>query len=120
MEGSSEFMPAASRQRDAGVDRATQIGLLVASLGAFLIIFDLFGLATAGLFLAAGGAALAAPGGAGSRWYVGVAGGAILAVLSRLIAESSETLGGWLAVFGAVAIMMGASLGYPVRSSEEE
>jgi hypothetical protein len=117
MEGSSKAVP---RTREAGAERATQIGLLVASLGAVLVVFDLFGLGIVGLFLAAGGAALAAPGGAGHRWYVGVAGGAILAVLSRLVAEGSETLGGWLAVFGSVAILFGTSLGFPVRSSEEE
>ena len=117
MEGSSK---AVSRSRDAGAERATQIGLVVASLGAFLIVFDLFGLATVGLFLAAGGAALAAPGGAGHRWYILVAGGAILAVVSRLVAEGSETLGGWLAVFGSVSILFGTSLGFPVRSDAEQ
>ena len=117
MESSSK---AVSRPRDAGAERATQIGLLVASLGAFLVVFDLFGLGTVGLFLAAGGAALAAPGGAGHRWYIGVAGGAIVAILSRLIAEGSESLGGWLAVFGSVAILFGTSLGFPVKGSREE
>ena|SRR5438876_10876190 len=117
MEGSSK---AVSRPRDTGAERATQIGLLVASLGAFLVVFNLFGLGIVGLFLAAGGAALAAPGGAGNRWYIGVAGGAIVAILSRLIAESSESIGGWLAVFGSVAILFGTSLGFPVKGSQEE
>jgi hypothetical protein len=117
MEGSSK---AASRPRDAGAERATQIGLLVASLGALLVVFNLFGLGIVGLFLAAGGAALAAPGGAGHKWYIAVAGGAIVAILSRLIAEGSESLGGWLAVFGSIAILFGTSLGFPVKGDQEE
>jgi hypothetical protein len=108
-----------SERREPGSLRATQVGLLVASIGAVLVIFDLFGLGIVGLFLAAGGAALAAPGGFGKSWYWGVAGGAIVAVLSRLIAESAETLGGWLAVFGSIAILIGASLGFPVKNERE-
>jgi hypothetical protein len=117
MEGSSK---AVSRPRDAGAERATQIGLLVASLGAVLVVFNLFGLGIVGLFLAAGGAALAAPGGAGHKWYIGVAGGAIVVILSRLIADGSESLGGWLGVFGSIAILFGTSLGFPVKGDREE
>ena len=36
--------------------------------------------------------------------------------LSRLIAERHELLGGWLAVIGALPILIGATLGYPLRS----
>jgi hypothetical protein len=116
MEGSR--IPAVER-RTTGTARITQVGLLIASLGAFLVIFDLFGLATAGLFLGAGGAALAAPGGAGKRWYICVAGGAVVAMLSRLVAESAETAGGWLAVIGALAILVGTCLGFPVKGERE-
>jgi hypothetical protein len=108
-----------SERREPGSLRITQVGLLVASLGAVLVIFDLFGLGVVGLFLAAIGAALAAPGGMGKSWYWLVAGGAIVAILSRLIAESAETLGGWLAVFGGLAILIGTSLGFPVRNERE-
>jgi hypothetical protein len=106
--------------REPGALRVTQVGLLIACLGAALIIFNLFGLATVGLFLAAGGAALAAPGGVGKRWYFAVAGGAILVVLSRLIAEGPEALGGWLAVLGSLAILIGTALGYPTETEEED
>src|SRR5919204_1077665 len=112
MEGSRLPAPV-SGARDPGALRVTQVGLLIASVGAILVVFDLFGAGIVGLFLAAGGAALAAPGGIGHRWYWGVAGGAVVAVLSRLIAESAETLGGWLAVFGAAAILIGTALGFP-------
>ena len=49
-----------------------------------------------------------------------IAGGAALVVLSRLIAEGAETLGGWLAVIGCALILIGASLGYPLASDLEE
>ena len=76
-----------------GALRLTQVGLLIASLGAVLVVFDPFGLGVVGIFLAIGGAVLAAPGGLGQGWYFAVAGGAIGVALSRLIAESHELCG---------------------------
>jgi hypothetical protein len=104
-------------EREPSTLRMTQAGLLIASLGAVLVIFGAFGIVA--LVIAGIGAALAAPGGLGRGWYWGVAGGAIVMVLSRLIAESAEVIGGWLAVIGAVAILIGTSLGYPVRNERE-
>jgi len=102
------------------VVRATQVGLLIASLGAFFVVFNLFGLGVAGIFFALGGAALAAPGGFGRSWFAAVALGAIVVAVSRLIADGgSEALGGWLAVLGSVAILVGATLGFPVRGAED-
>lgn len=100
---------------DPSAIRLTQVGLLIACLGAVLVVFDFFGLGVVGLFLGIIGAALAAPGGVGKRWYWAVAAGAIVMILSRLIAESEQTIGGWLAVFGALAVLTGTSLGYPIR-----
>jgi hypothetical protein len=104
-------------ERDISALRTTQAGLLIASLGAVLVIFSFFGIA--GLVLAVIGAALAAPGGMGKSWYWAIAGGALVAVLSRFIAESAETIGGWLAVIGSLAILIGTSLGFPVRNESE-
>jgi hypothetical protein len=117
MEGSRGRV-AAPAARETNALRVTQVGLLIAALGAFLVVFDLFGLAIAGLVLAAVGAVLAAPGGVGHGWYVAVALGAIVVVLSRLIADSAETLGGWLAIFGSIAIFAGTALGYPGKASD--
>jgi hypothetical protein len=114
MEGTP--VPVRASERDPSTLRATQAGLLIACLGAVLVIFGAFGIAA--LVIAAIGAALAAPGGLGKGWYWTVAGGAIVMILSRLIAESAEVIGGWLAVFGAVAILIGTSLGYPVRDEK--
>jgi hypothetical protein len=114
MEGSRASVGEPVRS-DASAIRLTQIGLLVASLGAVLVVFHFFGLGVVGLFLGVGGAALAAPGGIGKRWFWAVAIGAIVMVLSRLIAESAETMGGWLAVFGALSVLVGTSLGFPTK-----
>jgi hypothetical protein len=109
-----------SAARESGPERLTQIGLLIASLGALLVIFNLFGLGIVGLFLAGGGAVLAAPGGLGKGWFVAVALGAIVAILSRLIAEGSEVAGGWLAVAGSIAILTGTILGFPTREEQRK
>jgi hypothetical protein len=115
MEGTHVAMDVSEREPSAL--RITQAGLLIASLGAVVVIFGVIGVV--GLVLAVVGAVLGASGGLGKPWYWAVAGGAMVAVLSRLIAENAETIGGWLGVFGAVAILIGTSLGYPVRNERE-
>jgi hypothetical protein len=96
------------------------MGVLVAALGALLVVIDPFGLSLAGLVLAVIGALLAARGGLGNTWYWMIAGGAAVAVASRLIAEGAQTLGGWLAVIGCLMVLIGASLGFPLASDLEE
>jgi hypothetical protein len=105
-------------RRDPSAIRITQVGLLVASLGAVLVIFNPFGLGVVGIFLAIGGTLVAAPGSLGQGWFIAVALGAILSGVSRLIAESAETLGGWLGVIGAVMLLIGVILGFPSRDEE--
>jgi hypothetical protein len=100
--------------------RITRISLLVASLGGVLVIFDPWGLAVAGLVIAVVGTLVSARTGLGHRWYVQMVAGAVLLVLSRLIAEGAETLGGWLAVIGVLLILIGACLGYPLASDTED
>lgn len=94
--------------------------MVIAALGALLVVIDPFGLAVAGLVLAVVGTVLAARGGAGHTWFWMIALGAAIAVLSRLIAEGAQTLGGWLAVIGCLMILIGASLGFPLASDLEE
>ena len=118
MEGSGAITQTA--RRDPATVRITRAGILIASLGALLVIFNPFGAAVVGLVLAAVGAVIAARGGLGRRWYSLLAAGAILVVLSRLIAEGAETIGGWLAVIGVVCILVAASLGFPLASDLEE
>jgi hypothetical protein len=119
MESSTRLMGATPR-RDAGTIRLTRIGLLVAGAGALLMIFNPFGGAMVGLVMAVVGTLLAARGGIGERWYPALVIAAVLAVVGRLVAESAETLGGWLAVIATLLILVAVSLGYPVGSDESE
>ena len=100
--------------------RLTRAGLLIAALGALLVVINPFGLAVVGLVLTVVGAILAVRRGMGHTWYWMIAGGAALALVSRLVAEGAQTLGGWLAVIGCLLVMIGASLGYPLASDLEE
>ena len=100
--------------------RLTRVGVLIAALGALLVVIDPFGLAIAGLVLTVVGAVLAARGGMGHTWDWMIAGGAAIALLSRLVAEGAQTLGGWMAVIGCLMILIGASLGFPLASDLEE
>jgi hypothetical protein len=100
-------------RQDPGTIRLTQIGLLIATVGALLVVFGLIGMV--GLVMTVVGAVLAARGGIGHGWYTAVALGAGLEVVARLLAEGSETLGGWLAVLASLMIMVAVSLGFPTR-----
>jgi hypothetical protein len=119
MESSRETLAVAKR-RDPGAVRAVQVGLLIACLGAVLTLFDLFGLAVVGLFLAAIGVAIAAPGALGERWYWGVALGAVVMIVSRLVAESAEVIGGWLGVAGCLAVLISTCLGFPTAGDDAD
>jgi hypothetical protein len=107
-------------RRDPATVGLTRAGVLIAALGALLVVFNPWGVAVAGLVLAAVGTLLAARGGVGQRWYWMLAIGTVLIVLSRLAAEGAETLGGWLAVIGSILILCGTALGYPLASDLEE
>ena len=85
--------PLEVKRRDPNLVRLTQVGLLIASLGAVLVIFNPFSLGVVGLVLAALGTVLAARGGLGKTWFWVVAGATIVAILSRLIADGSEVAG---------------------------
>jgi hypothetical protein len=115
MEGSTGLMEARARH-DPGTIRLTQAGLLIAALGAIFIVFGI--IPTAGLVMTVVGAVLAARGGIGETWYTAVAAGAALEVIARLLAEGSETLGGWLAVIASVVILVAVSLGFPTSQTD--
>ena len=86
-----------------GAIRITQAGLLIAAIGALFVVFRVIPMV--GLVMTVVGAVLAARMGIGHGWYTVVAAGAALEVIARLLAESSETLGGWLAVIASVIIL---------------
>jgi hypothetical protein len=112
MESSTGLMEARA-DPDPGLIRITQIGLLIAAVGALFVVFGL--LPTVGLVMTVVGAVMAARGGIGYGWYTAVAAGAALEVIARLLADGAETLGGWLAVVASVMILCAVSLGLPTR-----
>lgn len=111
-------MMEARARRDAGAIRMTQVGLLTAAVGALLVVFGVIPMV--GLVMTVAGTILAARGGVGHGWYTAVAAGAALEVIARLVAESSETLGGWLAVAASIIILVAVSLGYPTSTGSQE
>ena len=40
-------------------------------------------------------------------------------MIARLVAESSETLGGWLAVIASLMILCAVALGYPTANGSQ-
>src|SRR5438552_7892676 len=116
MEGSTSFMETPARS-DPGTIRVTQIGLVLAAIGALFVVFGV--IPVAGLVMTVVGAVLAARGGIGHGWYTAIAAGAALEVIARLLADSSETLGGWLAVIASLMILCAVALGYPSSSGSQ-
>jgi hypothetical protein len=116
--GGSPALTETSVRRDPGTVRLTQIALLIAGAGALVMVFNIFGIAIVGLVMIVIGALLASRGGVGHRWYTALVIGAALAVLSRIVAEGAETLGGWLAVIATLVVLVGVSLGYPTGGDE--
>jgi hypothetical protein len=97
--------------QETGAIRLAQVGCLIAAVGALMVVFGL--LPMVGLVMTVVGAVLAARVGLGQTWHTALAAGAALEIIARLLAESSETLGGWLAVIASVMILCAVALGYP-------
>jgi hypothetical protein len=107
-DGSAKAAPA---RHDLSAIRIAQVGMLLAAVGALFVVFHLIPMV--GLVMTVVGAVLAARVGIGHAWFTAVAAGAALEVIARLLAEGSETLGGWLAVIASVMILCAVALGYP-------
>jgi uncharacterized BrkB/YihY/UPF0761 family membrane protein len=108
---SSMGLAQAPARHETGAIRIAQIGLLLAAAGALMVVFSL--LPMVGLVMTVVGAVLSARVGLGQTWHTAVAAGAALEIIARLLADSSETLGGWLAVIASVMILCAVALGYP-------
>ena len=102
---------AAPARQETGAIRLGQIGCLLAAAGALMVVFGL--LPMVGLVMTVVGALLAARVGLGHTWHTALAAGAALEIIARLLADSSETLGGWLAVVASIMILCAVALGYP-------
>ena len=92
------------------------MALVATVLAALIILLDLFSAAfrVACLGVIAATTVLAAPErrANGISWWL-LLGGAIASVLGAIIAQSSTTLGGWIALIGGLVVIVGALIGFP-------
>ena len=97
--------------------RVTQIALVLAGVGAVVIMLGILdtGADIAGLVAIGLGTVLAAPAGRGpdGGWWTLLATGAILSLAGALVSLASEGLGGLLALVGGVCVLAGAAVGFP-------
>lgn len=100
-----------------GVVRAA---LLLAAIAAVEILLGLLGTAADVIALAAIVLALllTAPAGraSGTGWWSLLAAGACLSVLGALLALVTGSIGGLVAVLGAIAVLAAATVGFPTRA----
>ena len=99
--------------------RLFQGALLIAAVGAVVLIADLLGTAgtVAGLVAMAIGTVLAAPEirVRPGTWWNAMAAGTVLCLLGTLLGLATETIGGLLTVLGAVAVIASAALTLPLE-----
>jgi hypothetical protein len=97
--------------------RVTQFSLIIAGVGAVLILLGILGTAASLIGLAAVliGTALSASAGRSGEdnWWSLLAIGATLSVIGALLSIASQSIGGLVALIGCVAVLAGAAFGYP-------
>jgi hypothetical protein len=103
--------------------RVLQLSLLLAAVGAAVILLRLFGetASFAGLIAIVAGTVFAAPyapppDAPGRGWWTLLAGGAAITIVAAGLHFVTETAGGLLAVLGCVLVVIGVALGFPARA----
>ena len=100
--------------------RLLQASLLVAGVGAVVILLGVFGTAVdvAALGAIVLGTILTAPAGrsTGGDWWPLLAVGMILSVLGALLALATDSVGGLVALLGGILVVTGAAFGFPTRT----
>jgi hypothetical protein len=101
-------------------ETALRVTLVVAAISALVVLLGVFGDAVrvVCLVLVAAAALVAAPVHAkrGGGWWWMLAGGAAASIAGAIIAQPASTLGGWIALLGGLAVIVGAAVGF---STEE-
>lgn len=96
-------------------DVALRIALVVAAIGAFVVVLGIFGtgfrIACLVLIALATLVSLPLRPRDGGGWWWILAGGAVGAI----IAQPSATLGGVIALLGGIAVIIGAAIGFPTQ-----
>jgi hypothetical protein len=102
---------------EGGERRSLQLALAAAAVGALLILLSLGGaiMSVVGLVLIVLGTVASAPFARGAGWWRLLGIGAVLSLLAALIQLGNETLGGLVAVVGGILVLIGVSLGFPIR-----
>ena len=97
--------------------QTTRIALILAGVGAIVVMLSPFGTAgdVAGLVAIGLGTMLAAPAAREPRggWWGLLGSGAVLSVLGAIVSLASDTAGGILALLGGVAVLVAVALGWP-------
>ena len=100
--------------------RLLQASLLVAGVGAVVILLGVFGTAVdvAALGAIVLGTIFTAPAGrsTGGGWWPLLAVGMILSVLGALLAFATDSVGGLVALLGGILVVTGAAFGFPTRT----
>jgi hypothetical protein len=96
-------------------DVALRIALVVAAIGAFVVVLGIFGtgfrISCLVLIALATLVSLPLRPRDGGGWWWILAGGAVGAI----IAQPSATLGGVIALLGGIAVIIGAAIGFPTQ-----
>ena len=100
-------------------DVALRIALIAAALAAIIVVLGLFGtgfrIACLVLIAVATVVALPLRAGDGGGWWWVLAAGAAASIAGGIIAQPEATLGGVIALFGGIAVIIGALIGLPTQ-----
>jgi hypothetical protein len=100
-------------------ETALRITLAVAAISALIVVLGLFGdvVRVLCLVLIAAAALLTASprvNRGGSWWWI-LVGGAVASIAGAIIAQPASSVGGWIALLGGLAVIVGAAVGFGVE-----
>jgi hypothetical protein len=102
-------------------DTALRVVLVVAALGALIVVLGFFGepIRIACLVLIAAASVATAPwrSSRGGGWWWILAAGATASIAGAILAQPAATLGGVVALIGGLAVIVGAAIGFPTDDS---
>jgi hypothetical protein len=99
---------------------ALQVTLVAAAIAAIFVLLNLLstGFRIFCLIVIVAAAVVSSRRGRGQTWWWILVGGAAASVLGAIVSQPSTTLGGWLALLGGLAVVIGAIIGFPREEGE--